>query len=525
MKQILSICLLLCGLAARSQDPAYTLPPPAPQNIVAAEYYIDLDPGFGNGTPISLTPGTELAGLAPSINTAGLSNGIHRLFIRARNAEGAWSLSTMREFIVDFDPAYINVPAVVQDIVAAEYFIDADPGFGNATALPLTAAADISNLVSSINTAGLSTGTHRLYLRTRSNGGAWSLTTVREFVVDFDPAYTAAPAAAQNMAAAEYFIDTDPGFGNATAIALPAAANVSALVASISTTGLSVGAHRLYLRSRSTDGHWSITAVRDFIVDVDPAYTAAPAAPGNITYAEYFLDTDPGFGNGTAVTLSPGVDLSNLAFAVNTTGLADGQHTLYVRSRNDWSLTAYANFIVGTVLPLRFLSFAAINREQWTDLQWETADEVATSHFVVERSADARSWTALGQVNSRNLPGRQVYQFRDSLPLNGPAYYRLRQVDIDGGFVYSKILLVNRQSGPVQVFPNPVVSEVQVSLKRPMASVHIDLVDGSGRLLKSFAFAAPGTLIRLSLADVPAGLYQLRVRSGKEEWVKQVLKQ
>ncbi|WP_315817684.1 hypothetical protein [Paraflavitalea speifideaquila] len=101
-------------------------------------------------------------------------------------------------------------------MVAAEYFIDTDPGTGNGTAIPLTPGADLNNLPATVNVNGLTNGTHRLYMRTRSAEGRWSLTAVKEFVIDFDLAYPTAPAAAQNLVAAEYFVDTDPGTGNGT---------------------------------------------------------------------------------------------------------------------------------------------------------------------------------------------------------------------------------------------------------------------------------------------------------------------
>lgn len=350
MKQyLLLIFSFVCAITLYAQDPAYPTAPAAPQNIVAAEYFIDNDPGFGNGTPLSFTQGVNVTINATNINTTGLSNGVHRIGIRTRSGEGRWSLTEFKEFVVDYDPAYPNAPTIPDNIIAAEYFIDTDPGIGNGQPISIVAAVTINNAIASINTTGLSDGVHRLYIRTKSNEGRWSLTNLSNFIVDSDPPYPASPVAPQNIIAAEYFIDTDPGFGNGQSISITPGLDVVDVVASVNTTGLTNGIHRFYLRTRSNEGRWSLTNVQDFAVDSDPAYPAVPAAPQNIIAAEYFLDTDPGFGNGQPITLSPGVDLNNVAVSVNTTGLSDGVHKLYVRTKSNeghWSLNNVSDFSV-----------------------------------------------------------------------------------------------------------------------------------------------------------------------------------
>src|SRR5690606_37842954 len=143
---------------------------------------------------------------------------------------------------------------------------------------------------------------HRLYVRTKSNEGRWSITNIGNFVVDTDPPYPVAPVAPQNIIAAEYFIDTDPGIGNGQSITLSAGVDLANISAPVNTTGLSNGIHRVYIRTKSNEGRWSLTNVQNFTVDIDPAYPAAPATAQNIIAGEYFIDTDPGLGAGTPIT-------------------------------------------------------------------------------------------------------------------------------------------------------------------------------------------------------------------------------
>ena len=334
------------------QDIVYQSTPPAALPIVAAEYFIDTDPGVGACTAIPLTPGTSLQDIAVIVNVAGLTNGTHRLYLRTRNQEGGWSITQVRDFIVDFDAAYPSAPTAAQNIVAAEYFIDTDPGTGAGTPVLITPGTDLNNISTSINTAGLALGTHRLYLRTRNQEGSWSITQVRDFIVDADPEYPSAPPTAQNIIAAEYFIDTDPGAGAGTAINITPATDISNLTVTANTAGLSLGTHRIYIRVRNSEGSWSIVQVKDFIVNEDISYPATPAAAQNIVAAEYFIDTDPGQGAGTAITVTPGTDLTNISTSINTSGLPNGSHRLYLRTRNQegsWSITASAEFYTDLV--------------------------------------------------------------------------------------------------------------------------------------------------------------------------------
>ncbi|RYE06673.1 MAG: choice-of-anchor D domain-containing protein, partial [Sphingobacteriales bacterium] len=107
--------------------------------------------------------------------------------------------------------------------------------------------------------------------------------------------------------------------------------------------------NHLFLRTRNTEGSWSITAVKQFAVSItaDPAYPAAPAPPGNIVAAEYFIDTDAGHGSGTAVNISAAANISNANITLPVTGLTNGLHRLFIRSKNNegrWSIANTAAF-------------------------------------------------------------------------------------------------------------------------------------------------------------------------------------
>jgi hypothetical protein len=130
---------------------------------------------------------------------------------------------------------------------------------------------------------------------------------------------------AQQINYAEYFFDNDPGLGNATPISITQANTIDKDF-SIPTSSLSTGIHRLYVRTRSATGEWSLCNYRTI-------YISASATNNQIVAGEYFIDTDPGMGNGTSISLTAG-DTVNLNPSISTSSLSPGIHYLYVRVKN-----------------------------------------------------------------------------------------------------------------------------------------------------------------------------------------------
>jgi hypothetical protein len=130
-----------------------------------------------------------------------------------------------------------------------------------------------------------------------------------------------------------------------------------------------------------------------------------------------------------------------------------------------------------TPLPVRLVSFTGQQLDGQVQLKWQSAEEKNTSHFEVERSADGKNFsqvlTKKAQGNSASLVS---YTALDNSPLGGTSYYRLKMVDLDGTFEYSKLVAVSAE-GSVQAraYPNPSKGN----------SVHIIAGNGSKLVLKS----------------------------------------
>src|SRR6185436_8994339 len=127
------------------------------------------------------------------------------------------------------------------------------------------------------------------------------------------------------LTSAEYFFDKDPGVGKGTALTVTSGDSVS-FSGNISSTGLSNGFHFLNIRTKNNKKAWSIAERRLFYIK---PITATPS----LTAAEYYFDTDPGTGNGTAITVT-GTDSIVFSGSIPSTSLNPGFHFLNIRVKS-----------------------------------------------------------------------------------------------------------------------------------------------------------------------------------------------
>ncbi len=223
------------------------------QTITAAEYFLDTDPGAGNGTAITISVPGDVVNFTATIPTISLNAGFHFACIRVKDANGVWGQFEKRGF-------YISPPVVdATNITAAEYFFDTDPGSGNATAVSVGASGSGVNFAAVVPTS-LPAGFHFLVIRTKDAEGKWGLFEKRGFYIN------TTTVDLSDITAAEYFIDTDPGVGNGTPIAIPSPASTYTDSLILSLGSLPLGNYRIAIRVKNTAGQWSLMENRPFTV-------------------------------------------------------------------------------------------------------------------------------------------------------------------------------------------------------------------------------------------------------------------
>ena len=136
--------------------------------------------------------------------------------------------------------------------------------------------------------------------------------------------------------AIEYFIDTDPGVGKGTSLNTAGGLTVSESFNIVLPT-LTAGFHNLFFRTKNADGIWGMYEGRVFYVQPD----ALVLETSQVVAAEYFFDTEPGVGKGTALPSFASGNSVSETMPVSTTGLSEGFHYLFFRTKNakgKWSM-------------------------------------------------------------------------------------------------------------------------------------------------------------------------------------------
>lgn len=268
--------------------------------VTQAEYYWNTDPGVGNGTAMLAIDGNFDEALEAVTQTASLPGtvGAQLLGIRVKDVEGNWGPTF--KMVISVDSAISTIRDI--KVTQAEYYWNTDPGVGNATAMLATDGNFDEALEAVMATASLpsSTGAHLLGIRVKDVAGNWGPTF--RTVVSVDSAiYTIRDI---QVTQAEYFWDTDPGAGNATAMLAIDGNFDEALEAVTQTSSLpsTTGAHKLGIRVKDVEGNWGPT----FTVVVSVESAISTIRDIKVTAGEYFFNTDPGAGNATPMLASDG---------------------------------------------------------------------------------------------------------------------------------------------------------------------------------------------------------------------------
>ncbi|HRI25693.1 MAG TPA: endonuclease [Ferruginibacter sp.] len=173
------------------------------------------------------------------------------------------------------------------------------------------------------------------------------------------------------------------------------------------------------------------------------------------------------------------------------------------------------------VLPVTIIDFTAQKNSGSVFLKWYATYETRFKEYEVERSTDGSNFYKIGSVEGRNLAN---YSFNDDqLPESGFIYYRLKMVDIDSRYTYSKIAAV-RSSGNFSsalVYPNPAREKLTIKLPHSLVEKgSMTITDLSGRIILQQPVPPGQVMIELNLGQLSAGRYFIKI-SDRTEVIRQ----
>ena len=173
----------------------------------------------------------------------------------------------------------------------------------------------------------------------------------------------------------------------------------------------------------------------------------------------------------------------------------------------------------GVILPLTWLSFTAtVEGGQDVLLNWKTENEMNTQSFAVEHSANAVDFTDIGTVPAQGTDvGVSSYSFTHYHPGAGTHYYRLKQIDIDGKFTYSKVVtaIIDPTPPTFSLYPNPATDHLTVIYTNASLSTDVlRFVNVAGTVVKEVQINTNNGSTNVPLTGLPKGVYFVQLASG-----------
>lgn len=190
----------------------------------------------------------------------------------------------------------------------------------------------------------------------------------------------------------------------------------------------------------------------------------------------------------------------------------------YVENRVSFSFTS-------TPLPVTWHYFNGYYADGSAYLEWRTASEINNAGFEVERSKDGTTFTKIGWVEGNgSTTVEQQYFFTDESPEQGWNYYRLKQIDYDENFEYSRLIPVFVDDLPqVEIYPNPLRDHIFLSRINSELPPEVTFTNMLGQ--RSWRLTQdPMQPSRYNLpVRLEPGVYSARIRMGDAIYTRKVI--
>lgn len=194
------------------------------------------------------------------------------------------------------------------------------------------------------------------------------------------------------------------------------------------------------------------------------------------------------------------------------TCLQDGTYSITIKDKNNCTNTI--SVPVTIPLPVEYLEFKAeVADNNSIDINWSTALEINSSHYILERSFDGNNFNSIAQIPAAgNSNSIRNYYFNDNEVEKGfTYYYRLRQYDLDGSFRFSDIASAQTGKNLIQPIlqPNPSTGIFSIKNTGSKKSVIIIITNILGQIVYTENAYKAGSDIDIS--SLENGLYFVRI--------------
>lgn len=283
------------------------------------------------------------------------------------------------------------------------------------------------------------------------------------------------------------------------------------------------GFHQIYVTATSSHGCISGPFVSSIALDGEPVVSCPNdieisvfADPFTLTGAENLTVYGMPSAQGQPITdaggMYSGTGVNSATKVFDPAVAGEGVHQITYTVDTQCGPAASCTFNIKTTpMPVKLVSFAARKNENKILLSWKTSEETGFDRFEIEKSENPKEGFAkIGQVAGKGIS--HTYRFLDNSTIapGTPVYYRLKMVDLDGTYAYSKIVWEAVDGAKVMtVYPNPVSGELSVLSQSDLVDVQLINVKGTTVLKQK---PEPSKISTMDVSRLPVGTYIIRTK-------------
>ncbi|MBL4705111.1 MAG: T9SS type A sorting domain-containing protein [Flavobacteriales bacterium] len=269
--------------------------------------------------------------------------------------------------------------------------------------------------------------------------------------------------------------------------------------------------------------HWKAQeegTINTVTLQFDMSTVAGPGGTfgtNDLADVRLLVDPDGNFASGALSVLPSSYN--------NVTGIVEFQHD-FVSGTGFYFTIGSINFATAS-LPIELTTLQASCEGNNAVIEWSTMSEINNDYFIIERSSDAQNWGFSGRIEGAGTTSTShYYRFIDDNTSIGVSYYRLSQIDFDGGQTAFEVQTTNCKSPEFNTYPNPFENEITISFESGQSyPVQIEIRNTLGQVVKSNLIYDQTSQIKLYLDDkIPFGTYFLTIGNNQYRKTEKIVK-
>ena len=256
-------------------------------------------------------------------------------------------------------------------------------------------------------------------------------------------------------------------------------------------------------------------------------FTVTPASNGsstNYTISLFFTNTELDGKNASSLRIAKTSAASVAASNITNTVLVTPTLTTLGSGTTVFTanFSGFSRFFLVDNAVILSAELTEFNGKLTTELNslltWTTASEQNNRQFDVELSRNGINFDVIGTVASKgNSNTDQHYEFLHVKPQPGVSFYRLKQIDHDGKYSYSKIisLTVNPELTRAFVYPVPAKNILTINFGTITGKGEISIYSADMKLVRAEKINGPSLTKEINISNLAEGVYFIRYSQGK----------